>query len=120
MIAIDLFPLAVTSSEEIIIKNDISIRVRKYPWGSIDIEGEPTNDFLTLRKILIGFNLIDLIYETETVFYNNFRYEMICSQKNDKEAIKKRLNLIRIELEKLLMESIKEENNDETRVVEVV
>ena len=45
---------------------------------------------------------------------------MICSQKNDKEAIKKRLNLIRIELEKLLMESIKEENNDETRVVEVV
>lgn len=48
------------------------IRGRKYKWGIADVENPKHCDFMLLREIMMGSNMLDLILSTE-VHYENFR-----------------------------------------------
>jgi septin 7 len=99
------FPMAIIASESIYEENGYKIRGRKYPWGSIDIENKKYSDFKKLQKILIGEKFIDLISETDSVFYNEHRKELM---KNETPIIiKQRLAKIVLQLEKSIEEKYK-------------
>jgi len=49
------------------------VRVREYPWGTVEVENLVHNDFLALRDLVVRKNLIDLIEVTKNVHYENFR-----------------------------------------------
>lgn len=61
------------------------VRGRKYQWGLAEVENPSHCDFLLLREIIMGNNMLDLILSTET-HYEKFRSLYL----NDKfkEAIK--------------------------------
>jgi len=37
------------------------VRVREYPWGTVEVDNLAHNDFMALRDMIIKNNLIDLI-----------------------------------------------------------
>ncbi|KAL3068577.1 hypothetical protein niasHT_030868 [Heterodera trifolii] len=49
------------------------IRVREYPWGTVEVDNLAHNDFITLRDMIIRKHLIDLIDITRNVHYENYR-----------------------------------------------
>ena len=49
------------------------VRVREYPWGTVEVDNLAHNDFISLRDMIIRNNLIDLIEETKNVHYENYR-----------------------------------------------
>jgi septin 7 len=49
------------------------IRVREYPWGTVEVDNLAHNDFVALRDMVIRQNLIDLIATTQNVHYENYR-----------------------------------------------
>lgn len=49
------------------------VRVREYPWGTVEVDNLAHNDFMALRDMIIKNNLIDLIDVTKCVHYENYR-----------------------------------------------
>jgi len=49
------------------------IRIREYPWGTVEVENLAHNDFVALRDMIVRKNLIDLLEVTKNVHYENFR-----------------------------------------------
>uniref|UniRef100_A0A183BV35 Septin-type G domain-containing protein n=1 Tax=Globodera pallida TaxID=36090 RepID=A0A183BV35_GLOPA len=49
------------------------VRVREYPWGTVEVDNLAHNDFMTLRDMIIRKHLIDLIDVTRNVHYENYR-----------------------------------------------
>lgn len=99
------FPMAVIASENIIEENGFVIRGRKYPWGVIDIENHKYSDFKKLQRILIGERFVDLIYETDRVFYSVTRKNLM--MKESSGVVKQRLSRIIDQLDKIVDEKYK-------------
>lgn len=99
------FPMAIIASETIFEDNGFRIRGRKYPWGVIDIENKKFSDFKKLQRILIGERFIDLIYETDKVFYSASRKMLM--KKESSTASKQRLTKIISQLENIVEEKYK-------------
>ncbi|KAF7635729.1 Septin-type G domain-containing protein [Meloidogyne graminicola] len=49
------------------------VRIREYPWGTVEVDNLAHNDFMALRDMIIKNNLIDLIEVTKCVHYENYR-----------------------------------------------
>lgn len=49
------------------------VRVRRYPWGTLDATDEEQSDFAALRRMLISTFMYDMIVSTHEVHYENFR-----------------------------------------------
>uniref|UniRef100_A0A0N5C8D7 Septin n=1 Tax=Strongyloides papillosus TaxID=174720 RepID=A0A0N5C8D7_STREA len=58
-------------------KNGHLIRVRKYPWGIVEVENLDHNDFIFLRDIILKKHFIDFVEETHCVHYENYRYNRL-------------------------------------------
>ncbi|CAH2315011.1 septin-6 isoform X1 [Pelobates cultripes] len=66
-------PFAVVgSTEEAKIGNKM-MRVRQYPWGTVQVENESHCDFVKLREMLIRVNMEDLREQTHTRHYELYR-----------------------------------------------
>ena len=52
------------------------MKVRQYPWGTIQIENEDHCDFVKLREMLVRTNMEDLREKTHDVHYETYRYEI--------------------------------------------
>ena len=50
------------------------VKVRQYPWGTIQIENEDHCDFVKLREMLVRTNMEDLREKTHDVHYETYRY----------------------------------------------
>lgn len=74
------FPMAVIASESVFEEDGYVVRGRKYLWGFIDIENEKFSDFKKLQKILISEKFINLIYTTDTVFYDQSRKVLMSNE----------------------------------------
>lgn len=74
------FPMAVIASESVFEEDGYVIRGRKYLWGFIDIENEKYSDFKKLQRILISEKFIDLIYTTDTIFYDQARKTLMSNE----------------------------------------
>lgn len=73
-------PFAVVGSNQVKKVDEIrQVRVREYPWGTVEVENMKHNDFIALRDMVIRNNLIDLIEMTRSVHYENFRIRQIGS-----------------------------------------
>uniref|UniRef100_A0A0N5C8D6 Septin n=1 Tax=Strongyloides papillosus TaxID=174720 RepID=A0A0N5C8D6_STREA len=98
----------VCSTNTIIDKNGLKIRVRQYPWGQVEVDNLDHNDFVLLKNNLMKKHLIDLILDTNNVHYENYRYTKLSQviEKNDydkimgkkeqvfADSVKKRINII--------------------------
>ncbi|KAM0679216.1 Cell division control protein 3 [Binucleata daphniae] len=67
------YPLAIFASTDTYEHNGVLKKGRMYNWGFLDIENEDFNDFLKLRRLVIHNCLDELIYTTDTIFYNEYR-----------------------------------------------
>ncbi|KAG8553580.1 hypothetical protein GDO81_003472 [Engystomops pustulosus] len=66
-------PFAVVgSTEEAKIGNKM-MKVRQYPWGTVQVENETHCDFVKLREMLIRVNMEDLREQTHTRHYELYR-----------------------------------------------
>lgn len=52
------------------------VRGRQYPWGVSELENSDQCDFVKLRDLLMGENMLDLIQSTEN-HYENYRCELL-------------------------------------------
>ncbi|KAJ2784595.1 Cell division control protein 11 [Coemansia interrupta] len=69
----DYTPFSVVTCDEVLDNEFGAVRVRRYPWGSIEIDDEGQCDFALLRYILLNSHIADLINYTEDVLYENYR-----------------------------------------------
>ncbi|KAI6217673.1 Septin [Aphelenchoides fujianensis] len=57
----DRIPFAVIGSNELRDNGRTRSRVRKYQWGTVEVDNLDHNDFIALRDMLINQNMMDLI-----------------------------------------------------------
>ncbi|KAJ2784914.1 Cell division control protein 11 [Coemansia javaensis] len=69
----DFLPFSVVTCDEVLDNEYGLVRVRRYPWGTIEIDDESQCDFVLLRYILLNSHIADLINYTEEVLYENYR-----------------------------------------------
>ncbi|GMG52413.1 unnamed protein product [Ambrosiozyma monospora] len=62
-------------------------RVRKYPWGVVDIFDNEVSDFLTLKNTLLITHLNDFKDYTHEVLYENYRIKTLGEEEDDPEFI---------------------------------
>ncbi|VEU21955.1 DEKNAAC102913 [Brettanomyces naardenensis] len=72
-----LQPFALVTSDETATINGVSTRVRRYPWGVVDINDTTVSDFPVLRSVLLGSHLQDLKDITHDYLYENYRTERL-------------------------------------------
>jgi septin 7 len=101
---INRFPLAVYSGTSIYEYEGEIRRGRMYSWGFLDMENEEYNDFMRLRKLLIHCYLDELIYTTDTMFYNEYRKIHMRREGSDELLRKSRLLKMKGEMERILKE----------------
>uniref|UniRef100_A0A7E4VG78 Septin n=1 Tax=Panagrellus redivivus TaxID=6233 RepID=A0A7E4VG78_PANRE len=100
-------PFAVVGSNKVVDVGSKRVRVREYPWGTVEVENLVHNDFIALRDMIIRSNLIDLVNVTRDVHYENFRYKQMC--KGNKGGALDRDPFTQLEQEKLTCEREAEE-----------
>jgi len=66
-------PFAVIGSNETMVVNNKKVKVRQYPWGTIQIENEDHCDFVKLREMLVRTNMEDLREKTHDLHYETYR-----------------------------------------------
>ncbi|KII66772.1 Septin-8-A [Thelohanellus kitauei] len=74
-------PFAVVASTEEMLINNQLCRVRKYPWGSVNVDDESHCEFTHLREALLRNNLYHLIQTTHSKFFYRFRAEQLSKDK---------------------------------------
>ncbi|GME99314.1 unnamed protein product [Ambrosiozyma monospora] len=62
-------------------------RVRKYPWGVVDIFDNEVSDFLTLKNTLLITHLNDFKDYTHEVLYENYRIKTLGEEEDDPEFV---------------------------------
>eukprot|EP00053_Salpingoeca_punica_P011526 m.102643 g.102643 ORF g.102643 m.102643 type:complete len:416 (+) comp15695_c0_seq1:89-1336(+) len=67
------FPFSVIGSKEEISVAGEKSRVRRYPWGIVEIENEEHSDFAKLREMLLRTHMSSLMQRTHKVLYERFR-----------------------------------------------
>lgn len=80
-----LQPFALISSEIEGELNGKMTRIRKYPWGSIDINNTEISDFPILKSVLLGSHLQDLKDITHDFLYEAYRTEKLLNVSDLKE-----------------------------------
>lgn len=83
-------PMAVTASESLFKINGQTKRGRQYKWGFVDVNDSSCNDFLYLRKILIGTHLEEIKSCFEEKFYEEFRIDQLKNGEKKKMIMKYR------------------------------
>lgn len=72
-----LLPFAIVGSEEEILVDDEPIRIRRYPWGLVEVDNPKHSDFSALRSALLSSHLTDLKEITHDFLYENYRTEKL-------------------------------------------
>lgn len=85
-----ILPMAVMASESLFKINGQTKRGRMYKWGFVDVNDTTYNDFLFLRKMIIGTHLEEIKRNFETKFYENFRIEQARNVERKKMVMKYR------------------------------
>ena len=73
----DQVPFAVVGSREEMVIGGNKVRVRQYPWGTVEIENEAHCDFVKLREMMIRTNMEDLREKTHSVHYERYRQKRL-------------------------------------------
>jgi cell division control protein 11 len=76
-----LMPFAIVSSEE----DAGETRVRRYPWGDVEVDNSDHSDFGKLRYALMTSHLNDLKEITHDFLYENYRTEKLSKENRDDE-----------------------------------
>lgn len=80
-----LQPFAIISSEVEGELNGKMTRIRKYPWGAIDVNNTEVSDFPILKSVLLGSHLQDLKDITHDFLYEAYRTEKLLNVSDLKE-----------------------------------
>lgn len=82
------------------------IRGRKYQWGFIDISNEAYSDFKRLQRILLQTSFEELLFTTDTIYYNTYRKSMPKNKKltdgRSHDILKQRLVDLKQQLENVV------------------
>ncbi|KAL7411349.1 GTP binding protein [Mrakia frigida] len=77
-----LLPFAIVGSEEEIEINGEPVRVRRYPWGVVEIDNPLHTDFTALRSALFGTHLTELKEISNDYLFENYRTEKLSKVAN--------------------------------------
>ena len=69
----DAFPAATIASNEVEVVDGETVRVRQYPWGTVEVEENPHSDVGLLRDLLFRTHTHELVSRTHTDIYEQFR-----------------------------------------------
>ncbi|OQV19882.1 Protein peanut [Hypsibius exemplaris] len=74
----NLVPFAVIGGNTFLTgKDGAKIRVRRYPWGTLDVEDPKYSDLNLLRRLLLFHHLPDLVGITDGLHYSNYVREFL-------------------------------------------
>ncbi|KAJ2012008.1 Cell division control protein 11, partial [Coemansia sp. S680] len=72
-----MLPFAVVGCEEVINEEGRPVRVRKYPWGVVQVDNDEHSDFDRLRYVLLNSHIADLRDRTQNGLYELYRTEKL-------------------------------------------
>lgn len=76
-----ILPFSIISSNDVFNGGeDLIIRGRKYPWGTLDVEDASISDFVILRNTLLISHLHDLKDYTHEILYEHYRTEALSGE----------------------------------------
>lgn len=78
-----MLPFAIVTSSEVIEENGRKVRVRRYPWGVVDVENPQHSDFGSLRSAVLGSHMADLKDLTHDFLYETYRTEKLSKTMTD-------------------------------------
>ncbi|KAJ2001184.1 Cell division control protein 3 [Coemansia sp. RSA 2322] len=71
-------PFAVVGSERVVARADgAAVRGRQYPWGTVEVENEAHNDFVSLRQMLLRTHMEELRDATDVALYEAYRTQKL-------------------------------------------
>ena len=70
-------PFAVIGSNATEMVDGVPTRVRRYPWGVVDIENETHCDFTKLRDMIVRTHMEELKDRTHEELYERYRTEAL-------------------------------------------
>ncbi|KAI0218276.1 Cell division control protein 11 [Massospora cicadina] len=122
-----MIPFAVISHEEEITEKRETCRVRKYPWGVIDVDDPEICDTARLRYMLFNSHMTDLKLITHDHLYENYRTEKLSRTGEyddfetfgNEDLIRAEQEKMRLEKEKLLQErqQLEREREEQKRII---
>ncbi|PVU99031.1 hypothetical protein BB559_001089 [Furculomyces boomerangus] len=83
-----IVPFSVVGCDEVIDADFGSVRVRKYPWGTVEVDNDEMSDFGLLRYILLNSHISDFIDFTTNVLYEEYRTLKLNENKDDESEDK--------------------------------
>ncbi|KAJ1913697.1 Cell division control protein 11 [Mycoemilia scoparia] len=72
-----IVPFSVVGCDEVIDEDHGSVRVRNYPWGTVEVDNDEQSDFGLLRYIMLNSHVADLIDYTQSVLYEKYRTDKL-------------------------------------------
>ncbi|RKP05025.1 Septin-domain-containing protein [Thamnocephalis sphaerospora] len=106
-----LLPFAIIGSEEEAATDEGNIRIRRYPWGTAEVDNSEHCDFAKLRYALLSSHLSDLKEITHDFLYENYRTEKLSrgveDESDEEENEDEGTSQVRIKEEHLRMEEEK-------------
>lgn len=72
-----MLPFSIVGADEEIEISGELVRVRRYPWGVVEIDNPKHSDFGRLRNALLNTHLTDLKEITHDYLYENYRTEKL-------------------------------------------
>lgn len=72
-----MLPFSVIGADEEIEINGELVRVRRYPWGVVEVDNPKHSDTMRLRNVLLNTHLTDLKEITHDYHYENYRTEKL-------------------------------------------
>ncbi|QLL34614.1 hypothetical protein HG536_0G04760 [Torulaspora globosa] len=76
-----LLPFSIIGSNDVEDFGDgVTIRGRRYPWGTLDVEDSSISDFVVLRNTLLISHLHDLKDYTHEILYERYRTEALSGE----------------------------------------
>ncbi|OMH85399.1 Septin-like protein [Zancudomyces culisetae] len=84
-----IVPFSIVGCDEVVDGDYGSIRVRRYPWGTVEIDNDDMSDFGLLRYILLNSHISDFIDYTNNVLYEEYRTQKLNENKDDESEEEK-------------------------------
>lgn len=113
---ISKYPLCTAASETIYEHKGEFFRGRKYKWGFVNVCNPEVSEFLDLRRMLVHSFLDDIIFQTETVFYEAYKgkcmNDRVLAQKIEKNLIEQ----VKQEAMNLYAKDLQEQKADEVEI----
>lgn len=103
-------PFAVVGANTVVEKNGKKFRVRKYPWGIVEVDNLDHCDFLAMRNMITHTHLQKLKDNTNFIHYKKYRLNKLANIYKNLNVCEKEVNDLKVRKEEAEIRQASEAN----------